>query len=521
MLSEHLLWGAKWSAVSLAVTGAIVKSGLAYYCGRRVLSLIFCVVLKASKAGDRGVRAKESVQPAAVSSDNAQRSLECKQRGIASWQGGDCSESLQWFSQALKYNYNDPELYALRSEVLHFVGRYSDAWCDGETCVLLAPLVCVGYLRKGLACIALNKCFDAFYNFTAAIQVCPNSDPLAGQVREELARLNLTHRHICAGLKMAWVPGMSDTLNVLRDSPEKFHEYFNSSKTAMVHTAAILVKNLEMDVTAVGLIPRVAEAYFDKSTYICGLVLSLAPAEAATLGEYDALLRGVSHVVRQGWKLGHAFAKFAACSLVNVAISEDLGHLPELRAAATRELLWGMSAWLCDPSPRPFVPEHELVQYEVCGCFYLTARHSATTWIEVLFQKPKAWVVEEFLAFPDRDVLLMRLVAVVRDEGVVPLCVTRMLSIPAIAEAVMLSDLHVNMHLRRKESIPIEDEEGYTLEAPACVFGDWLLLALGYLYLQHEDSELVAAVSARALCVMVKAVPDGVSVCLAFGLACP
>lgn len=97
-----------------------------------------------------------------------------KTAGKDAYFGGDYREAVTCFSEAIKLQLDDPNLYGLRCAAYNKLNMYEEALKDVERMLELRPYNWKGYLMKGSCHFHLNQFDDATEAYGKALQARPN-----------------------------------------------------------------------------------------------------------------------------------------------------------------------------------------------------------------------------------------------------------------------------------------------------------------------------------------------------------
>ena len=495
-----------WVSIAAACTIVTWCSGGFGYIGRRTLALLFymSVTLRMTFSDSEESDPSVHVVPADVSSENKAVSRKYKAVAKECVTKGDVEGALVAYSRAFLADYKDHETMGDRAAVYMSMKKHREACWDADSCILLAPTAGLGYLMLGRAQSALGHSYDAFYSFFKGLRVSVADDPH----REALHRESTQVKLFSHALPILFAPpGVTETLNALNDTNAEFEPYLADNLEAVSAQLDALSVAMHVDLSLLSLFPRVIWTSYDKSVYICSVAMWQAPHLVSKMAACETLVKGLLQAVLRGWELHHGFAKYAAYSLVTVVLSDEFSNVP-LRRTTAQQFFASMLHWLNDTTPVFDTEGEDLAGYEVCGCWYMNPRHSASTWLEILFATPTDFVTQQFLEFHDKELLLLKLGAVVREENVISNGICLMLIVPEIAKMVMESDITVNFYLHRLGSGYMWDRD-VRLSGGESSLGDWFLLCISHVLVCNEDSQVQGARAIEALLSLIRSVPEG------------
>eukprot|EP00931_Biecheleriopsis_adriatica_P059447 TRINITY_DN35568_c0_g1_i1.p1 TRINITY_DN35568_c0_g1~~TRINITY_DN35568_c0_g1_i1.p1 ORF type:complete len:1427 (-),score=268.55 TRINITY_DN35568_c0_g1_i1:42-4298(-) len=538
----------------------------------KIQKLVICLLLRvmlASKRSDEQVKPERLVLlPAEYPgtpppSRDAKRADELRQDGNTAYAEGRFDEAIQLYSEAALLNPADHLAYSNRSACWARLSRPIEALDDADLCVRLAPDFARGFLRKGTAEAMLNRRLDAEASFKRGLELDPENVVLVQALQSLHSDSGGLQATLYQVLFVSPRLQMDRLFQALEEPDRLTAAYVEEKKLELDQQFECLTQTLRVDQTSLLASPVLRDAY-DRVTFACGQLLQWAPeAVSKHLNQGRSIVEGLGLALRCGWSIHHGVAKFSANALTILATSD--GAEDSLRREAVRLLLGGMLRWLLDLTKEPENPPEDR---DVCGCTFLAPRLSAATWLERLFEHgTKPWVREECERFSGIVPLVIHLCLVVRDENAVPLGFPCLLRLPAVAKAVMESDVIIDLatccnleagkkdgrrwlarqrsKLEKGEAQPAaatasaiategaeveepdtnsEDTvgssqgEGRTkppaqtqFAPPAQRLGEWIMCSLGYLLIFVDDDALFAAHACSALHRMTIVVPDGVT----------
>lgn len=100
-----------------------------------------------------------------------EKSLEEKQKGNEAFQKGDYPTAIKHYTEATKRNPEDAKIFSNRSACYQKLAEFKMACDDAEQCIKLDPKFVKGYIRKGMALLAMKKSTEAAEAFQAALEI--------------------------------------------------------------------------------------------------------------------------------------------------------------------------------------------------------------------------------------------------------------------------------------------------------------------------------------------------------------
>lgn len=103
-------------------------------------------------------------------------SLEEKNKGNKFFASGDYPTAIKHYTEAIKRNPDDSKLYSNRAACYQKLAEFHLAIKDCDKCVELDPTFAKGWIRKGLALLAMKDSIKARTAFQRALELEPNSN---------------------------------------------------------------------------------------------------------------------------------------------------------------------------------------------------------------------------------------------------------------------------------------------------------------------------------------------------------
>lgn len=108
-------------------------------------------------------------------------SLEEKTKGNQFFQSGDYPSAIKHYSEAIRRNPDDAKIYSNRAACYQKLAEFKMACDDAEQCIKRDPNFVKGYIRKGMALLAMKKATEAAEAFKTALDLDEsNEDALDG-----------------------------------------------------------------------------------------------------------------------------------------------------------------------------------------------------------------------------------------------------------------------------------------------------------------------------------------------------
>lgn len=104
-----------------------------------------------------------------------EKSLEEKAKGNEFFQKGDFPSAIKHYTEAIKRNPDDAKIYSNRSACYQKLAEFKMAHDDAEQCIKRDPKFVKGYIRKGMALMAMKKSSDAAAAFRSALEIDENN----------------------------------------------------------------------------------------------------------------------------------------------------------------------------------------------------------------------------------------------------------------------------------------------------------------------------------------------------------
>lgn len=104
-----------------------------------------------------------------------EKSLEEKTKGNECFQKGDYPAAIRHYTEAIKRNPEDAKIYSNRAACYQKLAEFKMACDDAEQCIKLDPKFVKGYIRKGMALLAMKKSTEAAEAFQSALEIDENN----------------------------------------------------------------------------------------------------------------------------------------------------------------------------------------------------------------------------------------------------------------------------------------------------------------------------------------------------------
>lgn len=166
-----------------------------------------------------------------------QKSLEEKTKGNECFQKGDYPTAIKHYTEAIKRNPDDAKLYSNRSACYQKLAEFKMACDDAEQCINRDPKFVKGYIRKGMALLAMKKSTEAAEVFQAALELDEsNAEALDGYRKalcstdpEEMRKRALQNPEVQEILKD---PAMQMILSQGQADPKALREHLQNPEVA-------------------------------------------------------------------------------------------------------------------------------------------------------------------------------------------------------------------------------------------------------------------------------------------------
>lgn len=100
-----------------------------------------------------------------------EKSLEEKTKGNEFFQKGDYPTAIKHYSEAIKRNPDDAKIYSNRAACYQKLAEFKMACDDADECIKRDPKFLKGYIRKGMALLAMKKSTEAREAFQQALEL--------------------------------------------------------------------------------------------------------------------------------------------------------------------------------------------------------------------------------------------------------------------------------------------------------------------------------------------------------------
>lgn len=166
-----------------------------------------------------------------------EKSLEEKSKGNEFFQKGDYPSAIKHYSEALRRNPDDAKIYSNRAACYQKLAEFKMAFDDADQCIKRDPKFIKGYIRKGMALLAMKKSTDAAEAFQAALEIDEsNAEALDGYRKalgssdpEEMRKRALTNPEVQEILKD---PAMQMILQQGQADPKALREHLQNPEVA-------------------------------------------------------------------------------------------------------------------------------------------------------------------------------------------------------------------------------------------------------------------------------------------------
>jgi tetratricopeptide (TPR) repeat protein len=103
------------------------------------------------------------------------KALDEKTKGNDFFSKGQYPQAIQHYNEAIKRNPDDSRIYSNRAACYQKLAEFSLALKDCDECIKLDPAFVKGYIRKGMALLAMKENSKATAAFQKALEIDPNS----------------------------------------------------------------------------------------------------------------------------------------------------------------------------------------------------------------------------------------------------------------------------------------------------------------------------------------------------------
>lgn len=166
-----------------------------------------------------------------------EKSLEEKAKGNEFFNKGDYPTAIKHYSEAIKRNPDDAKIYSNRAACYQKLAEFKMACDDAEQCIKRDPKFVKGYIRKGMALLAMKKATEAGEAFQAALELDENNaEALDGYRKamgsadpEELRKRALQNPEVQEILKD---PAMQMILQQGQADPKALREHLQNPEVA-------------------------------------------------------------------------------------------------------------------------------------------------------------------------------------------------------------------------------------------------------------------------------------------------
>lgn len=104
-----------------------------------------------------------------------EKAQEERQKGNEFFQKGDYPTAIRHYTEAMKRNPEDAKIYSNRAACYQKLAEFRMAKADADECIKRDPKFVKGYIRKGLALLAMKMTSEAAEAFGEALQLDPNN----------------------------------------------------------------------------------------------------------------------------------------------------------------------------------------------------------------------------------------------------------------------------------------------------------------------------------------------------------
>lgn len=165
------------------------------------------------------------------------KSLEEKTRGNEYFQKGDFPAAIKHYTEAIKRNPDDAKIFSNRSACYQKLAEFKMAHDDADECIKRDPKFVKGYIRKGMALLAMKKSTEAAKAFREALDLDDmNAEALDGYRKaigstdpEEVRKRALENPEVQEILKD---PAMNLILQQGQDDPKALREHLQNPEVA-------------------------------------------------------------------------------------------------------------------------------------------------------------------------------------------------------------------------------------------------------------------------------------------------
>lgn len=100
-----------------------------------------------------------------------EKSLQEKTKGNECFQKGDYPTAIRHYTEAIKRNPEDAKIYSNRAACYQKLAEFKMACDDADQCIKRDPKFVKGYIRKGMALLAMKKSSEAAEAFQSALEI--------------------------------------------------------------------------------------------------------------------------------------------------------------------------------------------------------------------------------------------------------------------------------------------------------------------------------------------------------------